>query len=44
MEQVKNLEEFKERLRELSSGTLPMQTMLNVDMISAVCPRGFLLL
>ncbi|KAF8689456.1 hypothetical protein HU200_041778 [Digitaria exilis] len=33
MEQVKNLEDFKERLVELSSGRLPMQTMLQVDAI-----------
>lgn len=33
MEQVKNLEEFKKRLMELSSGRLPMQTMLQVDTI-----------
>nr|CAB3446602.1 unnamed protein product [Digitaria exilis] len=34
MEQVKNLEDFKERLVELSSGRLPMQTMLQVDAIN----------
>ncbi|RCV06438.1 hypothetical protein SETIT_1G162200v2 [Setaria italica] len=33
MGQVKNLEDFKERLMELSSGRLPMQTMLQVDTI-----------
>ncbi|OEL24036.1 U-box domain-containing protein 73 [Dichanthelium oligosanthes] len=33
MEQVKNLEDFKERLKELSSGRLPTQTMLQVDTI-----------
>ncbi|KAL6899832.1 hypothetical protein ACP4OV_006490 [Aristida adscensionis] len=33
MEKVKNIEDFEERLRELSSGALPMQTMLQVDKI-----------
>jgi hypothetical protein len=41
MEQVKNLEDFKERLRELSSGTLPMQTMLKVDTIINCLSEGF---
>jgi hypothetical protein len=33
MAQVKNLKYFKEQLMELSSGRLPMQTMLQVDTI-----------
>ena len=41
MEQVKNMEDFKERLRELSSGTLPMQTMLKVDTIINCLSEGF---
>ncbi|CAD6250971.1 unnamed protein product [Miscanthus lutarioriparius] len=41
MEQVKNLEDFKERLRELSSGTLPMQTMLKVDTIINCLSKEF---
>ncbi|KAJ1279196.1 hypothetical protein BS78_04G136600 [Paspalum vaginatum] len=38
MAQVKNLKDFKERLKELSSGTLPMQTMLQVDTIISFLP------
>ncbi|XP_066318444.1 LOW QUALITY PROTEIN: U-box domain-containing protein 73-like [Miscanthus floridulus] len=41
MEQVKNLEDFKERLRELSSGTLPMQTMLKLDTIINCLSKEF---
>ncbi|KAL6634398.1 hypothetical protein ACP70R_027069 [Stipagrostis hirtigluma subsp. patula] len=41
MEKVKNLEDFKERLRELSSGALPMQTMLQVDKIINVLSEMF---
>ncbi|CAL5058217.1 unnamed protein product [Urochloa decumbens] len=33
LEQVNNLENFKERLKELASGRLPMQTMLHLDSI-----------
>ncbi|TVU15958.1 hypothetical protein EJB05_39503 [Eragrostis curvula] len=33
MEAVKNLEDFMKRLQELSSGSLPMQTMLQLDKI-----------
>jgi hypothetical protein len=33
MEEVKNLEDFKKRLKELSSATLPVHTMLQLDKI-----------
>jgi hypothetical protein len=33
MEAVNNLRDFMKRLKELSSGCLPMQTMLKLDKI-----------
>ncbi|KAK3154127.1 hypothetical protein QOZ80_2BG0186460 [Eleusine coracana subsp. coracana] len=36
METVKNLKDFMERLHELSSGTLPMQTMLKLEKIMSI--------
>ncbi|XP_062224510.1 U-box domain-containing protein 73-like [Phragmites australis] len=41
MGQVKNLEDLKDRLRELSSGILPMQTLLQVDRIINVLSEMF---
>uniref|UniRef100_A0A0A8ZHA0 Uncharacterized protein n=1 Tax=Arundo donax TaxID=35708 RepID=A0A0A8ZHA0_ARUDO len=41
MDQVKNLEDFKDRLRELLSGTLSMQTMLQVDKIINILSEMF---
>ncbi|TVU01536.1 hypothetical protein EJB05_53002 [Eragrostis curvula] len=41
MEAVKNLEDFMKRLQELSSGSLPMQTMLQLDKIVNILLETF---